>query len=178
MKTIYYGCVAVACLLSACASPSSTDAAVASTSTKDQSETSYVKPGASITFSHATEEETAVSETGHLIIDVSERYDAGTINITVTGSEGLDIFPTSASASFDAEGVTNHDMDVYFSANADGKYYVNLVAVAPDGQVRTHAIGVIVGDASKALNKPSDIVIQTDSDGEAIIVMDADEDIQ
>jgi len=178
MKTLYCGFIAVACLLSACASPNSTDTAVASTATEDGSATNYVKPGASITFSHTAEAKTAVSETGHLKIDVSERYDSGMIKIAATGSEGLEIFPTSASATFDATDATNHDLDVYYSANTDGKYYVNLVATAPDGQVRTHAIGVIVGDPSMASDKPSDMVITTDADGNPIIVMDADEDIQ
>lgn len=175
MKTVqHFGYLVAFGVLAACTGPNASDAAASSGTASQETSGDYQKPGASISFTTLGGDEAAVSAVGHLAVSVAERYDTGTINVAVTGSEGLHIFQTSSDVTLQASGASSHDMTIQYRADADGKYYVNLIATAPNGEVRTHAIAVVVGELSEAAQKTSGDV-QTDSEGNAVVVMGAEE---
>ena len=72
--------------LQACSGNAATEA---SDNTVATSKSEYAKPGAAVNFSHNYDGHTKLGETENFQVTVSERYQSGMLNISITTSEGL-----------------------------------------------------------------------------------------
>ncbi|MEO0981723.1 MAG: hypothetical protein AAFX03_03620 [Pseudomonadota bacterium] len=143
-----------------------------------------VKPGASVTFSHEAPARVAVGETGTVTITVEEAYESGSLFLQASGDDGLTVIAGGdGSARYSMALQSTHEWTVTFSAEADGVYYLNVLATAePDDRPsasRAYAARVVVGDPAVAVaarqknGKPG-----LDAGGAPVVVLEADETIE
>lgn len=136
-----------------------------------------IKPGADVKIRTTLREPLRPGDSGALEVDISEAYPHGTMNVAVSTSEGLELFTTATSTSFDMETGRDHNWTVYFEALTSGTHYVNIsVSVdSPLGKlVRTSAATIIVNGRSDAPPQTAASQdIETMSDGTRIKVMEA-----
>lgn len=140
-----------------------------------------VKPGAAVTFTHADKLIVPVGTNGSVDIAITEPYPDGEMTLTATGSDGLSVFGAQREMIVDLADGNAHEWRVAFEGANDGVAYINLMAsvTLSTGQIlnRVHAIRVEVGDLAKAAPKKN-ANIQVSQDGEAVIVMNAQEVIE
>jgi len=153
---------------------------VQDTKTVENYNAPYQKPGAAVTFTHTYKGHTELGVTDTFQVVMSERYESGTMSVSIRADEGLDVSADTLQAEFPMENSDNQVIDISVSAQASGKYYVNLLATVDDGTGQTmrrnYAIAIIVGDAS-AKPSPASGIEETES-GEKIIIMPAQETIK
>ncbi|MEO1251296.1 MAG: hypothetical protein AAFW81_02985 [Pseudomonadota bacterium] len=141
-----------------------------------------VKPGAAVSITHRLRSEVAPGESGVLTLDIEERYDGGLLSLSATSKSGLEIFPTSASAEIDMSIGDTHQWDVFFTAPSAGVYRIDVlvVAEASDGMKapRSYAANVTVGSGAAAKAAQKGAAQSIDADGEAIVVLPAEETIE
>lgn len=141
-----------------------------------------VKPGAGVAFSHDYEGPIRAGERGSIGLTISEAYDSGILKLEVITDDGLDVFGSSVSKTLQMSGGETHNWRISFGAVKDGVQYLRIRAVAePDGApaaARSYAVRIDVGDTSAASEKSSGIPVTTTADGEAVIVMEAEETIK
>lgn len=163
------------------ASACSANNAEMATQNKTQSD-SYLKPGAAVTYSHNLKSQLDVGETATFKLTLDEPYKAGQLSIKLTPDGDLSLFPTSTQARFDMSEDGPHEMNISFTANSYGRYYINVEAVAVNssGQSRPRIFSIPVQVGAAQARKPnSDMKVY--SDGEAmvnIIEMEAQEEIK
>ena len=138
----------------------------------------YQKPGASMDYSHNLKSKLSAGEVVTFTLRLSEAYDQGQLNVNLGSEGGIALFPTSTQASFDMSNGSGHKMDVSFTANANGRHYINVQAMATDGignaQPRIFSIPVQVGPVTAQKSNPN---MKKMIDGENVILMEAQEDI-
>ncbi len=156
----------------ACAAPETS-------SDTQQSQIKDVEPGASVSFAHILRSPVAPGGNGVLELTVNENYAAGTMEI-VAVSDGLDLAAASRSMTVSMAGADEHRWDVYFDAPNGGVHYIDFSVTATDENdvtaSRAHSAAVNIGDGA-VLAKP-DAPIVIDADGEAVILMNAEETIE
>jgi len=139
----------------------------------------YVKPGASISYSHNLKSQLSAGETAVFKLTLGESYDEGQLTVNVTAEGDISLFASSTQARFDMASGTSHDMDISVTANTNGRHYINVDAWAesPSGesQPRIFSIPVQVGPVTK--QKPN-AGLKTLENGENIIEMEAQEEIK
>ena len=138
----------------------------------------YLKPGASMDYSHNLKSQLTAGEVVTFTLRLSEAYDQGQLNVNLGSEGGIALFPASTQASFDMSNGSGHKMDVSFTANANGRHYINVQAMVTDGagnaQPRIFSIPVQVGPITAKKPNPN---MKEMSDGQNIILMEAQEDI-
>jgi hypothetical protein len=180
---------AVSLVLAACAAPATNDVSVQSEPTQS-AETdkpaarlgpaiSTIKPGASVSFSHATPGPVQVGGNGFVTLTINEGYSAGVLSLAASADDGLEVAGTSASTTMNMSDGGTHSWRVDFRGLADGVHYLNVMAMVDTGERRGYAIPIQVGDwktvedARKAA-KP----MQEQADGEMAIILEAQETIE
>lgn len=140
-----------------------------------------IKPGASVKFAHSLRGEIDASRSGTVDIQVTEQYSDGTLRLTATGDTGLSVFGASKTAQFAMDGKGTHTWSVNFQADADGVYYINVLAnVEVEGHpasMRAYAVRLKIGEGVLE-QKPENGALEQLSDGEIAVVMEADEVIE
>ena len=137
----------------------------------------YVKPGASVGYSHNLAKQVEAGDTVNFDLTLQEGHASGALNVDVSAS-GLSLTGSSVSQSFDMAEGNDHIMTVSFTAPSNGRYYINVSAraetTADEPKFRVFSIPVQVGPEQKMKSNPN---MQTMPSGESIIVMDAEEEI-
>jgi len=138
----------------------------------------YQKPGASVNYSHNLKSQLSVGEVVTFTLRLSESYDQGQLNVNLESDGGIALFPTSTQASFDMANESGHKMDVSFTANANGRHYINVQAQAIEAsgqaQPRIFSIPVQVGPVTPHKPNPN---MKTLDNGQNVIEMEAEEEI-
>lgn len=157
-----------------------------STETKDRvklgSPITTIKPGAGVIVDATTTDTLQAGENGATFVSIFEPYSEGTLLLTSTGSEGLSVFGAETTAQIDMSLEGPHEVRLDYSADIDGVYYINMVAttIFIDGREdsRAHAIRVEVGDWQNTSEASRSSDTEVSPDGEAMVVMDAEETIE
>lgn len=160
----------------ACAAkPSATQKNVQKTSLLSQS---YIKPGAGIGYAHDLKSQYNVGETVSFQLKLGESYERGVMRVTVNAA-GLQLLNPAGSAEFDMGAGGDHEMTMSFTANFNGRHYINVQALADTGDgnpmSRVFSIPVQVGPVTAKKPNPN---MKTMSNGENIIEMIAEEEIK
>lgn len=139
----------------------------------------YLKPGAAVTYSHNLKSQFAIGETASFKLTLDEPYKAGQLSVGLTADGDLTLFPTSTQASFDMGEDGPHEMNVSFTANANGRHYINVEALAVNssGQSRPRIFSIPVQVGAVTAQKPN-VDMKTMEDGENMIEMEAQEEIK
>jgi len=166
-----------ASLMSAC-SANSAETAVQQSAESYNSSQAYSKPGAAVNYAHNLKSQLSAGENVTFTLTLSESYNAGNLTVNLDADGGIVLFPTSTQASFDMASGVSHDMDVSFTANSNGRHYINVQAQAIDGagksMPRIFSIPVQVGPI--AAKKPH-LNMETTANGDKVISMEAEEEI-
>lgn len=139
----------------------------------------YLKPGASVTYSHNLKSRLSAGETTTFNLFIGESYSEGELKVSLNTDGDITLFPTSTQAGFDMTSGTEHRMDVSFTANSNGRHYINVEAwaVSPSGQAQPRIISIPVQVGPAVAQKPNENM-KTMPDGETIIEMEAQEEIK
>lgn len=139
----------------------------------------YLKPGASMDYSHNLKSQLTAGEVVTFTLRLSEAYDQGQLNVYLESEGSIALFPASTQASFDMSNGSGHKMDVSFTSNANGRHYINVQAMATDGagnaQPRIFSIPVQVGPITAQKPDPNMKIMQN---GERVIEMEAEETLE
>ena len=139
----------------------------------------YLKPGASINYSYDLKSQLSPGEATTFKLTLKEFYKAGELIVSLDAEGGIDLFASSTQARFDMADSTEHEMDISFTAQANGRYYINVQALAVDpsgtSQPRIFSIPVQVGPFVAQKPNPN---MKTMPDGQNIIEMEAQEEIK
>ena len=142
---------------------------------------STIKPGAAVDFEFTVTGGKAAGENGAASISIGEVYESGTLRVVATGSDGLEVFGAQRSAEFDLAEGPFHTWPVSFRAEADGVYYLKVMATvdAPgaSGLSRASGVRIEVGDNPVLAQKANQGRTQQLEDGRMAIIMDAEETI-
>lgn len=158
------------------------DRTAESAGTEAQSTILTTKTGPAIEAAFALRNPVNPGETGVITVTIRDGYDAGTLTVTASSKTGLGVFPTSQSASFNMQGDTAHQWDVYFKTDIAGAHYLDIHVMAADDSgatigARSFSYRADVGAAAPASSKTESAPAVTDSNGEKKIIMDAEETI-
>ncbi|MEL7041421.1 MAG: hypothetical protein AAGL90_07845 [Pseudomonadota bacterium] len=142
-----------------------------------------VKPGASVSFRHDPPVAVNAGENGAVTLHVSEGYPHGTMTLKAIGDRGLEVFGSTVTQRVDMAGATTHAWQVNYSADADGVYYLGVVATVDLGdelsQSRAHTVRLQIGDWQPAQAKAeAERSVERLSDGAPAIIMNAEETIE
>ncbi|MEM1087640.1 MAG: hypothetical protein AAGH90_07920 [Pseudomonadota bacterium] len=150
--------------------------------TKPETITMPIKQGADIVIESSVAGSAAAGENGTATLSVIEPYSGGTLTLVATGSEGLNVFGAETTAQMDMSQGGPHSVRLDYSADTDGVYYINIVTTAslPDGSEdnRAHAVRVEIGDWESVVEKQKSAQVELSADGEAVVIMEAEETIE
>jgi len=139
---------------------------------------SYIKPGAGIGYAHDLKSQYNAGDTVTFQLNLGESYDAGTMRVNVS-AEGVRLLESNASSAFDMGAGGEHEMRVSFTADSNGRHYINVHALADIGDgnpmSRVFSLPVQVGPVIAQKPNPD---MKTMPDGENIIEMEAQEVIK
>lgn len=180
-KFISLSVLAAATILSAgCAASAGPDKAEVSQDLNHKSHAAssgYVKPGASVGYSHNLAKQVEAGDTINFDLSLQESYSSGALQVDVSAS-GLSLTGSSLSQAFDMAEGNDHSMTISFTAPSNGRHYINVSARAETGsdeaKYRVFSIPVQVGPEQAMKSNPN---MQTMPSGETIIIMDAQEEI-
>ena len=174
-KLFVMGITALSVSLASACSANSADMA---TQNKAQSD-SYLKPGAAVSYSHNLKSQMNLGETATFKLTLDEPYKAGQLSVNLTPDGDLSLFQSSTQARFDMGEDGPHEMNISFTANANGRHYINVEALAvnPSGQSRPRIFSIPVQVGAMTEQKPN-VDMKTMEDGENIIEMEAQEEIK
>jgi len=139
---------------------------------------SYIKPGAGIGYAHDLKSQYNAGETVSFQLSLGESYDTGIMRLNIM-AEGVQLLAPTTSAAFDMGAGGEHEITVSFTANSNGRHYINVQALADIGDgnpmIRVFSIPVQVGPVTAQKPNPN---MKTMPDGENIIEMEAQEEIK
>ncbi len=140
-----------------------------------------VKPGAAIEIRGEADQKVAAGQNGQIKLKMIEGYDSGTVETVATASEGLEVFGAQVSTRFNASGAAAHEWAVSYQAETDGVYYVHIHAAAtPESGPalsRVQSFRVEIGDGGLGKSMKTNGDLSRSNDGEAVVVMEANETI-
>ena len=171
-------------LIAGCAQQGVTDASVetADAPRVQLAAPSTVKVVAAVEFSHDVTAAAGPGGTGTLTLKVIEGYAAGTLTLETYGDDALSVFGADTAKTLDMSSGDVHEWTVSYIAQADGVYYANVRATAEpvDGPTmsRAYAARLEIGDTNKAQKVEVPGILETDADGETMIIMEAEETIE
>jgi len=155
------------------------DSAVKKVGSNNPSQRGTAKPGVSVNFTHQFRTTPATNQYGVVEVDVSQRYQSGTLYLTaISGSENIEITSAGSTMQINMEDTDSKIWDISFKPTADGVHFINISATAkwddaPDA-IRTYSIRVETGDSQSL--PPSKT--ETLSTGESAVMMEAEETIE
>jgi len=142
----------------------------------------HPKPGASLTFSHSVSGVLSAGDTAFVEIKVKDGYAGGTIVLEASSTPGVEVFGAGRRVVKDMATPGSHTWLVDFEVEADGVYYIPVLAtVEPDSgmaESRAYAVRIEVGDwktvqASKEAAKS----LTAMASGEMAVILEAEETI-
>jgi len=143
-------------------------------------EKSTTKQGAAVSFTHNYDGRSEPGFVEDFQVFIQDEYDSGTLNISMTASEGLNL-SSGGPTSFSMDGDAARTINVSVSAQTPGKYYVNLQAKADAGNgqamMRGYGIAINVGDPKLYPETKQNVTVEDTKDGGKIVIMDAEETI-
>ncbi|MEP3889264.1 MAG: hypothetical protein ABJN69_02285 [Hellea sp.] len=174
-KFLVMGITALSLSLASACSANSAEMATQNKAPSD----SYFKPGAAVSYSHNLKSQMAAGETATFKLTLDEPYKAGQLSVNLTPDGDLTLFPSSTQASFDMREDGPHEMTISFTANSNGRYYINVEALAVNssGQSRPRIFSIPVQVGAAIAQKPN-VDMKTMESGENIIEMEAEEEIK
>lgn len=188
-KLLFSGLVSLSLLaLGAC---TSADTAVNETekitsATKaERTQTGYIKPGASVDFSHNYDGKTEPGEVETFQVFIKGGSLARNIDVKMAGTDGLKIYSDTAAqklsvAEYAPSGL-DHRMNVSVGAQTPGRYYLNFTATSGQGEekmMRAYGIAIQVGDQPFVPEPGTGMTVEDTPTGEKIITMEATETIE
>jgi len=177
-KTITALSLAVSVSLISTCSANSAETAVQQDAETYNSSQAYSKPGAAVSYAHNLKPQLSVGETVTFTLTLDESYNAGNLTVNLGVDGAITLFPTSGQTSFDMASGASHDMDISFTANSNGRHYINVQAQAIDGsgdsKPRIFSIPVQVGQQITQKINPN---MKTMDSGQNVIEMEAEEEI-
>ena len=112
-------------------------------------------------------------------LNLNEYYGEGLLIVNLSTEGDLTLYPSSMQKRFEMDDEISHDMDVSFTPNSNGRYYINVQAVAtsPSGQTQPRIFSIPVQVGPEVALKPNPLM-KTLPNGEKIIEMQAQEEIK
>ena len=157
------------------AKPQNPNSTAPSTSSAFTSHNTYLKPGASVSYSHNLKPALTAGETLTFQLTLHEGYESGQLNVDIAPEGAVSLFGPADQARINMSEGSDHVVDVTVTANANGRHYINVHAVTDSGMPRIFGIAVQVGPHIAA--KPSPLM-KTMPNGQNLIIMDAQEEIK
>lgn len=140
-----------------------------------------VKPGPAVRIETELREAVVPGGTGALNVTLTEGYRAGTLIVRASTSDGLTLITTNNETSFDLASGNSHDWTVFFDAPEAGRHYVNFYVrvETPFGALSRKSAAIVqVGkDTGNTASAKSVAPVETNADGDLIVVMEAQETI-
>ncbi len=136
-----------------------------------------VKPGASITLNSILPMSMTSGSYQTVRLELQDGYTDGVMSVNLVPSDGLSLFGSASSKTFNMAGSGPHIWDVDVKANTDGVYFLNVFSEA-QGQPRSFSVRLDMGIVTqKMLNDamPSEGELV---DGGKIRVLEATETIR
>ncbi|MEL7110330.1 MAG: hypothetical protein AAGJ68_13360 [Pseudomonadota bacterium] len=143
----------------------------------------HPKPGASLTFSHSISGTLSAGDTSFVEIKVKDGYSGGEIVLEASSVPGVEVFGPGQRVVKDMAVAGPHTWLVDFEVEADGVYYIPVLAtVEPSSgmvESRAYAVRLEVGDwktvqAAKEATKS----LSTMPTGEMAMILEAEETIE
>ncbi len=138
---------------------------------------STIKPGAALQFTHTIQDKVSPGQNGSVQFTMRESYPGGVVRVEANGTEGLEVFGSAVTQSFDMTETGEHVWSVNYRAQGDGLYYLNIVATAePDNRpamMRAYSVRLEIGDITQAKLTPPQADVVTRPDGRRAVVMKA-----
>ena len=135
----------------------------------------YLKPGASVSYSHNLKPSLTAGETQTFQLILDEAYNSGWLDVNIAGEGAISLFTPADQLRIDMRDGDSHIIDLTVTANANGRHYINVRAVTDQGVPRIFGIAVQVGPP--IAQKPS-ANMTVMPNGETLILMDAQETVK
>jgi hypothetical protein len=110
-----------------------------------------VKPGAALQFSHQIDGVLSVGAYTDVVIQVADSYNSGSLSLSASGSEALDVLSSSAEMSRElAPGQAPTTLRVAVRPTHDGVHYLNVMGQVADAEAgssmsRAYAVRLDLG---------------------------------
>ena len=139
----------------------------------------YLKPGASISYSHKLPADIKPGESFIFQLTLNEGYETGNMVVDIRPEGDVQIFPSSSRASFDMTTGSSHVMDISVTVGSLGQHYLNVQAMAypRQGQPMPRIFSIPVLSGPTKARQPHSKMTRTPN-GENIIIMEAVEVIR
>lgn len=144
---------------------------------KKHSHMETVKPGASVTLNSVLPKSMTSGSFQTVQLRLTDGYDAGVMSVTVEPSEGLSLFGSASSKTFDMTKSGEHILDLDVKADSDGVYFLNVFTEA-EGLARSFSVRLDMGQTTQ---KMFDDAMPADgqlTDGGSIRALEAEETIK
>lgn len=144
---------------------------------KKHGQITTVKPGASVTLNSVLPKSMTSGTFQTVQLRLTDGYEAGVMSVTVEPSEGLSLFGSASSKTFDMTKSGEHILDLDVKADTDGVYFLNVFTEA-EGLMRSFSVRLDMGQTNQ---KMFDEAMPADGelmDGGQIRVLDAEETIK
>lgn len=174
----------------ACSAQAESDAPAPQATTQTQAHAKHkhtghevrtVKAGPDIRITSELSAPVSPGNTGTLNVTFTEGYPKGTMKVKASTSDGLSLITTGNATSFNMASGEAHEWAVHFAAPEAGRHYVNFhveVQTAFGKLTRKSAAVVQVGkEGAGATASKSLSAVETNADGEPVIMMQAEETI-
>jgi len=146
--------------------------------TKTSPSSRYLKPGASINYSYNLPTDMTPGQSVTFQLTLDEAYNTGIMTVDIRSNGDIQVFPTSTRGIFDMSSGNTHTMDVSITVGSLGLHYLNIQAIADNGQGQAmpRIFSIPVQSGSSKTIKPHSKMMKTPG-GENIIMMEAEEEI-
>jgi len=136
-----------------------------------------VKPGASVTLNSVLPKTMSSGSFQAVQLQLQDGYNDGVLSVNIVPSEGLSLFGSSASKTFNMAGPGPHIWDLDVKAETDGVYFLNVFAEA-QGQPRSFSVRLDMGQITQKMINDALPVQGELADGGKIRVLEATETIR
>lgn len=161
------------------AQPSAQPVAPEVTNTVNKDAASYIKPGASVEISGDKLLYLQPGERLDWVLNLASGEPEGELQVSLATSEGLELVSQQNTFTFNLAEEGAYTIPLSLRALDEGRYYLYIQAQVATGErssSRALAVAVQVGD-EKPLQKQSLGKQELDSEGQLLIIQDAEEDI-
>jgi len=140
----------------------------------------HPKPGAALTFSHSVASDLSPGDTSFVEIEVRDGYAGGQITLEASSTPGVEVFGPGRRVVKDMATPGPHKWLVDFQVEADGVYYIPVLATVEREldlkESRAYAVRIEVGDwkAVQASKEAAKSIAMMPS-GEMAVMLEADE---
>jgi len=109
-----------------------------------------VKPGASVTLNSVLPKSMTSGTFQTVQLRLTDGYQAGVMSVTVEPSEGLSLFGSASSKTFDMTKSGEHILDLDVKADTDGVYFLNVFTEA-EGLARSFSVRLDMGQTNQKM---------------------------